>query len=166
MKRAKERFQTLRNLNPVSVRRARFQDAGRMARLSTQLGYPVSQVEMGRRILMVSRRRDHDLFIAQQNKKLVGWMEVFRPLSILNWGKSEVGALIVDEERRHQGIGRLLMKRAEAWARRKGSRIIYLRSNVIRKEAHAFYRSTGYSIHKMQYVFRKSIVNKTKRIPK
>ncbi len=49
------------------------------------------------------------------------------------------------------------MERAEHWAREKGLRSIFLRSNIIRKDAHTFYQALGYSVVKTQYAFRKAL---------
>ena len=53
------------------------------------------------------------------------------------------------------GIGKLLMERAEMWAREHGCKIVSLRSNVIRERAHAFYERLGYKHVKTQKSFRK-----------
>jgi GNAT superfamily N-acetyltransferase len=144
------------SVSPVlTVRSMRAADAGRIAVLSTELGYPVSTRSMAIRIRVSARRKDHNLFAAELNGVIVGWLEIFLPLSVLNAGKAEIGALVVDDNVRRLGVGSALMKAAHEWAQRKKCPFIYLRSNVIRKEAHAFYRRTGYSVYKTQYVFRK-----------
>jgi GNAT superfamily N-acetyltransferase len=144
------------SVSPVlTVRSMRAADAVRIAALSTQLGYPLSTHAMARRIRVSARRKDHRLFLAELNGVIVGWLEIFRPLSVLNAGKAEIGALVVDDNARRLGVGSALMKAGHEWAQRMKCPFIYLRSNVVRKEAHAFYRRTGYSVYKTQYVFRK-----------
>jgi GNAT superfamily N-acetyltransferase len=69
----------------------------------------------------------------------------------------EVTALVVLEEFRSQGVGKLLMARAEDWARSQGCTVIGLRSNVIRERAHSFYQRLGYEHLKTQKAFRKSL---------
>ena len=49
------------------------------------------------------------------------------------------------------------MRRAEEWAGEKRCATVTLRSNVIREEAHAFYRSLGFSVYKTQHAFRKTL---------
>jgi GNAT superfamily N-acetyltransferase len=69
--------------------------------------------------------------------------------------QTEIGGLVVDESYRRRGVGRLLMEQAERWAREKGCGAICLRSNVVRKDAHAFYERIGYSNVKTSRVFHK-----------
>lgn len=109
---------------------------------------------MTKRIRSVARRKYQKLFVAEVQGKVVGWVEIFVHPSVLNWGKAEVGALVVDESSHRKGIGTALMHTAHAWALSKKSRFIYLRSNIRRKDAHRFYRKTGYEVHKTQYVFK------------
>lgn len=49
------------------------------------------------------------------------------------------------------------MERAERWAREQGCWAIYLRSNVVREGAHAFYERLGYERVKMQLALRKAL---------
>ena len=50
------------------------------------------------------------------------------------------------------------MTSAEAWARERGFEVVSVRSNVIRIEAHEFYKSRGYQVLKSQYKLRKRLV--------
>ena len=146
----------------LNVRSVKASDAKNIAKLSTRLGYPVSARQMVRRIGVVRTRRDQKLFAAELNQNIVGWLEIFLPLSVLNFGKAEIGALIVDDHYRRFGVGSALMNAAHGWAERKRCPFIYLRSNVIRKKAHKFYKHKSYAILKTQYVFQK-LFSKTKR---
>ena len=49
------------------------------------------------------------------------------------------------------------MRRVEQWARKHGCKSVNLRSNVARKDAHAFYQSLGYNLVKTQHVFQKNL---------
>ena len=139
----------------VETRQAKVSDATRVAKLSTELGYPVSPKRMAVLIKEVGRRPNQRLFVAVLSGNVVGWLEIFRPLSVLNAGKTEVGALVVDTEYRRCGVGTALMKKAHQWADENGSAFTYLRSNIARKDAHEFYKRSGYSIFKTQYVLRR-----------
>ncbi|MGA2622850.1 MAG: GNAT family N-acetyltransferase [Bacteroidota bacterium] len=130
-------------------------DAGRVAVLSTQLGYPASETEMERRIHRTLQGRDQELFVAEADGVVVGWVQVFIRVPLMQDSEVEVGGLVIDENYRRRGVGRLLMQRAEQWAHEKGCRTVYLRSNVIRKDAHLFYEKLGYKVVKTQTAFRK-----------
>ncbi len=146
----------------VVIRRALARDARRIAALSGQLGYPVSPDKMRRCLQTVSRRKDQKVFVAEVDGVVEGWLEVFIPPSVLNWGKAEVGALVIDARMRGSGLGRKLLEAARRWSQKRGSQFIYLRSNVKRKDAHRFYVNAGYRIFKTQFVFQFLLPKKRK----
>ncbi len=152
MKTRKSKFE--RTGARIRIRGAKAGDASRIAFLSTQLGYPVRVKEMAEYLKTVRRKRNQKIFVADLHGTVAGWLEVFIPPSVLNWGKAEVGALVVDAEKRGIGLGRKLLEAARDWCEAQGSQFIYLRSNVVRKEAHKFYTHAGYRKYKTQYVFR------------
>jgi GNAT superfamily N-acetyltransferase len=55
-------------------------------------------------------------------------------------------AFVVDSNYRNKGIGKLLIKEAERWARNQGADSIALNSGnrPERKDAHQFYKRMGY----------------------
>ncbi len=53
--------------------------------------------------------------------------------------------MVVDKERRSEGIGEHLMSAAENWARERGLTHIELSSNSQRVDAHRFYEKQGFS---------------------
>ena len=137
----------------IRIRAAKVRDSARIAFLSGELGYPVTTRKMERCIRTVLRRKDQRIFVAEVNGTVNGWLEVFLPRSVLNWGKAEVGALIVDHGNRGSGLGGRLLEAARRWSEEHKSKFIYLRSNIKRKEAHRFYENAGYRVRKTQFVF-------------
>jgi GNAT superfamily N-acetyltransferase len=89
--------------------------------------------------------------------KVAGWIQIFLDQVVMSEMRVEVAGLVVDERCRGLGVGRALMGRAEAWALERGCKVVSLRSNVVRKEAHQFYAGLGYSIVKTQHAFRKKL---------
>ncbi|RLC64969.1 MAG: N-acetyltransferase [Chloroflexi bacterium] len=140
----------------VTVRLASVGDSESITVLCHQLGYPTSREEMQQRLEQVLQDERHAVFVAElSDGRVAGWVHVhLRWLVIADLG-AEIEGLVVDQSCRRRGIGRLLMQRAEEWARRRGCRAVQLRSNVIRKGAHVFYENIGYSIVKTQLTFRK-----------
>jgi GNAT superfamily N-acetyltransferase len=59
----------------------------------------------------------------------------------------------VDNQHRRKGIGEMLMRESEVWAKNKGYQEVRLRSGGQRKEAHEFYKRIGYKNVKWQEVF-------------
>jgi len=85
----------------------------------------------------------------------VGWVHVYLRLLLLADLQAEVGGLVVDENHRGRGIGRILMQHAEQWARGQGCEAVCVRSNVVRERAHIFYQGIGYDNIKSQRTFLK-----------
>ncbi len=136
----------------------RIEDAGAAARLATQLGYPSTAEQIERRFRALERSEDARVFIAEDpGGSPVGWVHVFGRRLLESDPDAEVGGLVVDETARGRGIGKALMASAEAWARERGYGIVSIRSNVIRTEAHEFYKGLGYEVLKSQYKLRKRL---------
>lgn len=143
------------------VERARPGDARAIAGLATQLGYPSSAHQTRRRLARILRDLNHAAFVAKNSKgEVVGWVHMFLYRLLENDAMAEVGGLVIDERFRGQGAGELLMQRVERWARAKGLKAVYLRSNIIRKRTHAFYLKLGYEIIKTQFAFKKHLATK------
>ena len=142
----------------LKIRRARRTDAARIAELSTELGYPATAQQIQARLVRLSPRAKHALFVAQApGPVLVGWIHVSVTNLIESDLRAEVNGLIVAETYRSLGAGAELLEAAESWARRCGCRAVNVRSNVIRDRAHKFYERQGYEHYKTQKAFRKPL---------
>lgn len=142
--------------NQIIVRPADSKDAGRIAALCGQLGYPVSQEVARQRIERIRRHEDNALYVAETpDGRVIGWVHVYAYQLLEAELMAQLGGLVVDEEYRRGGAGRLLMQHAEQWAKEKGCWAVHLRSNILRKEAHGFYEKIGYTNIKTQFAFRK-----------
>jgi GNAT superfamily N-acetyltransferase len=69
----------------------------------------------------------------------------------------EINGLVVDQNVRSSGIGKMLIDAAEEWARRVRCHAVSVRSNIKRDRAHRFYTINGYDHVKTQKEFRKSL---------
>jgi GNAT superfamily N-acetyltransferase len=140
----------------VRIRAVRSGEEDRIAALSGQLGYPSAPEEIRRRLEPLLRDPLHAVYVAENaNGGIAGWIHVFLYQSVESDFRAEVGGLVVDEALRRRGAGRLLLERAEKWARDQGCRRVSLRSNVLREEAHRFYEGLGYRRIKSQHTFQK-----------
>lgn len=128
----------------VRVRRATPDDATEVARLLTQLGYPVSADEL---------RARWPEWEAQGNIALVGSTAdtlsgvcTLHVTRVLHRPKpvGRITALVVDESERGRGVGGQLVRASEAELTRAGCGMLEITSNVKRVEAHAFYERLGY----------------------
>lgn len=142
---------------PVCVTEAEAADAPELARLSTQLGYPMTDREALERLEALQRESDHLLLVARIGGRAAGWLQVSRTRIFETPDSAEIAGLVVDEAERGRGIGPLLLRAAEDRARRWGCLALRVRSNVLRERAHAFYRREGYGEIKQQRVFEKSL---------
>jgi GNAT superfamily N-acetyltransferase len=141
-----------------TFRPARIEDCEALARLSTVLGYPSMPEQVARRLEAIVENPNHWVCVAVKPQgEIVGWLHARISHLVESDQQVEIGGLVVDESYQGRGVGRRLMERAEAWAREKGCRSVYVRSNVIRQGAHLFYQKLGYSILKTQFAFRKSL---------
>ncbi|HKT13181.1 MAG TPA: GNAT family N-acetyltransferase [Terriglobia bacterium] len=152
-------MQTTRDkLRPVRIRAAQMEDAGRLAALSGQLGYPSSIASVRRRLRNLLADPEHAVWVAENESGAIGgWIHVFIKHLLESDREAEIGGLVVDQDFRGQGAGKALVERAERWAKSKRMRSVYVRSNIIRKDAHIFYQKLGYKIIKTQSAFRKEL---------
>jgi GNAT superfamily N-acetyltransferase len=140
------------------VRPAVAADAPTLAALSGQFGYPATGEAISRRLAAIIDDPDATVLVAQAGDgAVVGWVHV-RTLQLLQRDAcAEIGGLVVDEGWRRRGIGGQLMAAAEDWARRQGVGLMRLRSNVVRDDAHRFYRRLGYADSKTSLLFTKAL---------
>ena len=143
---------------PITVRVARLSDAPRLAPLAGQLGYPSMPEQLEARLPGILADAEHTIFVAEhKNGEIAGYVDVFLFRTAASDVRAEIAGLVVHEASRSQNIGRMLMARAEDWARENGCRECGLRSNVIREGAHRFYENLGYRVIKTQKSFRKEL---------
>ena len=133
-------------------------DAEGVATLSTQLGYPSTAEETLRRFRGIGDAPDARVWVAQApDGAIVGWIHLFGNRLLESDPDIEIGGLVVHEDARGRGVGRALVSAAEDWARERGYTMVSVRSNVVRREAHEFYRGLGYEPTKSQFKFRKKL---------
>ena len=144
-------------LNNLVLRDAISEDSIQLAALAEQLGYPCSSVDVQRRITRYCNSKTSRIIVASMNGKVVGWasLEYIEHFYIDPY--VEITGFVVDEEYRNLGIGKAILKEAEQWTKRIGVKILRLKSNKKRQEAHEFYKKNGFEIVKEQYAFKKCI---------
>ena len=137
----------------IYARQMSSEDSAAVAALSRQLGYPLSSQQVLRNINAVRRSKDHDAFVAIYNSHVVGWIGLAQTILIESLPFCEINGLVIDENHRGKGIGKLLVEKAKQWAKEKGDDTLRLRCNVKRTEAHEFYRHLGFKETKQQTTF-------------
>ena len=129
----------------IQVRDVDAGDADALARLCGQLGYPSSAEAVLQRLERLVRSGARAL-VATSGGDVIGLATVhLRGMINHEAPLAQLTLLVVDEERRSQGVGRALVDEAEAWARAQGCRRIIVTTALHRTGAHAFYERIGYA---------------------
>ena len=135
-------------------------DAGAVAALTAELGYPADEAEMSRRVAaLLARPDEHIVLVAvDATDRPIGWLHVETSRTLETGPMATIAGLVVGERERSGGIGRALLEAGEAWARERGLPTMQVRSRTSRERAHRFYEREGYERVKTSAVFRKSLV--------
>ncbi|MBN1922448.1 MAG: GNAT family N-acetyltransferase [Anaerolineae bacterium] len=142
----------------MSVRPAQLEDVPQLTALAAQLGYPTTEDALRARLEALMPEDDHAVFVAvNAENHVTGWISLFVYRPLMRDPLVMVAGLVVNEACRGQGIGQLLMERAETWARERDCEGVYLKSSVKRVQAHAFYEHLGYRNTKTQFCFFKAV---------
>jgi len=127
----------------LTIRDARAADAPAIAELLGQLGYPTepgAALARLERLVIVGDR----VFVAEVDERVVGLAHLHvSPTIEHEHPAAKLGALVVDQQHRGRGIGRVLVEAVEAEARARGSGVFFVTTAERRDDAHAFYESFG-----------------------
>jgi N-acetylglutamate synthase-like GNAT family acetyltransferase len=130
----------------VRIRPAQIGDASDVARLLDELGYPCTREDAVERISRVLHDPRLFLLLAEIEGAVCGLMSLDIRYSITRGNDlARITALVVSANCARQGIGRQLLREAEAIARRAQIARIEVTSNMRREAGHAFYLGCGYS---------------------
>ena len=135
----------------LTIRDVRPDDAEAIAGLLTQLGYPTEPAAVERRLERLQVVGDR-VVVAELDGQVVGLAHLqVTPAIERDRPAAKLGALVVDEAHRGQGIGRALVEAAEAEARLRGCELLFLTTAERRDDAHAFYESLGLELTGRRY---------------
>ncbi|WP_367870491.1 N-acetyltransferase family protein [Luteolibacter sp. Populi] len=136
----------------LQIRQSTPEDAAALARLVTDLGYPVDPAGMAARLGSLSP--DHRTLVAEVDGQIAGFIGMVKfPIYEASAPIGYILALSVSPAHQGQGIGRALMAAAEQCFLDLGVRDVRVTSGLHRPEAHGFYEALGYA--KTGYRFRK-----------
>jgi GNAT superfamily N-acetyltransferase len=127
----------------LTIRDAQAADATAIADLLGQLGYPTELAGVKARLERLVIVGDR-VVVAELAGVVVGLahLHVF-PTIELDRPAAKLGALVVSEAHRRQGIGRALIEAVENEARLRGSGVFFLTTAERRDDTHRFYESLG-----------------------
>lgn len=136
----------------LSIRAARAADAAGIAALAGELGYPNDARELAARLGEYTARPDAAVLVADTGGGVAAWVALTIVRNFYSPAFVEIAGLVVQEGRRRQGIGGLLLEASVAWARDREVHRIRVRCNSERAEALAFYECRGFRLSKRQQV--------------
>jgi GNAT superfamily N-acetyltransferase len=137
----------------ITIRHINSGDVSSISLLTQQLGYSMTAEETQQSINVILKHNDHDVFVAQFEKQVVGWIGLFYSIQLESPPFCEIRGLVVDENFRSKGIGKMLIEKAKQWAKEKKCIRLRLRCNVIRTKTHLFYEHLGFKETKQQKNF-------------
>jgi GNAT superfamily N-acetyltransferase len=127
----------------VEIRDARADDGAAIAELLGQLGYPTEGRAVEGRLERLGIVGDR-VVVAELDGNVVGLAHLqVNPAIEYERPAAKLAALVVDESRRGQGVGRALVEAMELEARSRGCELLYLTTSERRNDAHAFYERIG-----------------------
>ena len=140
------------------IRRAHPSDCLRIAYLAVQLGYDCTEEQVRERLRQMQDSNQYCVSVAElPGGQIAGWIAVCLFRSIEAASCVEISGLIVDQQVRCRGIGKVLLEAAEEWARRQGCDAITVHCNITRERAHAFYANNRYQHTKTQKLLHKDL---------
>src|SRR5579862_1353993 len=101
-----------------SIRPARIEDAAEIAKLTTQLGYPIETDATRGLLEYLIQNDDHEVLVFDAGR-VMAWAGLAIHHGLASEPFAELAGLVVDEDCRSQGIGTQLLVAAEDWARRR-----------------------------------------------
>ena len=127
------------------IRAARPADAAAISELVAELGYPSASDAVPQRLDALEAAGRAVALVAEVDGRVVGLLTAHTLATLhhphpVAW----ITTLVVGAEARGTGVGRLLVRGAEDWARGVGATRMSVTSGTQRDDAHAFYRRIGY----------------------
>jgi ribosomal protein S18 acetylase RimI-like enzyme len=95
---------------------------------------------------------EEELFIAEENEKVIGFI-LLQTRKDFFTGESQgyISDIAVKKEYEGNGVGRLLLGKAEEWARGKGYQLIVLHTLIGNERAKRIYEKFGFKKDNIQY---------------
>jgi GNAT superfamily N-acetyltransferase len=122
------------------------QDAEQIADLLKQLGYPNTSSFVQAKLAALSKSSNDVVLVAEMGSRVagVGHLHIAELFHQPGYSGRVMALVVSDAYRRHQ-VGRMLMMSLETIARNSGCIKMEVTSGIQRDDAHAFYKSLGYT---------------------
>lgn len=132
----------------ITLRRISLCDVEALLPLVEQLGYPTSPENLTARIALYQMSTNDIAWVAAKGDEIIGSVALhIYDLFHSTERYARIVSMIVKETYRRQGIGKLLIQKAESYAKKVNCSTLELSSSLKRFKhgAHAFYESLGYT---------------------
>ncbi len=140
-------------MGELEIRDATQGDVEALAGLMTELGYPASAAEMGRRFKEVSADPSYATLVAERDCTVLGMALVHLERTYDSEARvARIISFVVGSGERGGGVGRRLISAVEDWAEGRGARYVMLTAHTRRDGAHAFYRNVGYEMTGYRFI--------------
>jgi GNAT superfamily N-acetyltransferase len=141
----------------ILIRKISIEDAESIAILSAQLGYDIGLFETITNMKQVMGSLDNCAFVAITEGRIIGWIHAFKSIRLETKPFIEIGGLVVDENYRGKGAGKILVDTVKEWSKNQKNRSLRVRCNTKRLETHKFYSKLGFRETKEQKIFQMEI---------
>lgn len=144
----------------LHIREVNLKDAVMLNQLiKEELFYDYGLENMVNRLKNLLKDKNNKIFVAEIDRKIVGYIHgVGYDLLYTDHLKNIMGISVASKYKR-KGIGTILLKEIEKWAKDTGAVGIKINSGSSRVLAHEFYLSCGYILKKEQKSFFKGFLD-------
>ena len=143
----------------MEIRPVSLNDCQQMSSLAQELGYPFNSEKMHEILQLVMANKDHDIFVAEIDKHLAGYVHLVRSGAPEQSDLCEIAALMVDKKFRGQGVGNAFVEKAENTAKNNHATHLRIRTAIISPEAYKFFEHRGFLNLGSQEVYVKELTN-------
>ena len=137
----------------IAVREITGLDSPAVTGLTAQLGYETTATATANLIAEILNSKNDLVLVAEADKQVVGWIHAFYAVRLESGRFVEIGGLVIDEQHRGRGIGKILIEAVKVWSRQRHITHIKVRSNTRRLSTHQFYLKAGFTQIKEQKIF-------------
>ncbi len=135
------------------IRNVEEKDAEQIAGLLGELGYPHPAAFVRKKIRAISKSENDILFVAETMGLVIGAAHLHIAHMLHEEGKlGRIMALIVTNQYRWLGVGKLLITKAEIRAKEEGCSTMEVTSAQHREPAKKFYEGLGYSEKRRRFI--------------
>lgn len=142
----------------LCIREAKLNDAQMLHKLNREeLGYDYSLENTINRLKSLLNTTNNKIFVAEIDGETVAYIHGVNYDLFYNDHLKNIMGISVSSKYKRRGIGSLLIKEIEKWAKETGAVGVRLNSGSSRTSAHQFYLFCGYELKKEQKNFFKRL---------